>query len=94
MVIVACLPVHLICVKDLIAIIGKVLLKCKLLVSSLEIKKYSKNKYWIEILLQMYYATEVNSLSTYLLSQYGYPNERNFKVKGALEEKIARVQCR
>ena len=57
-------------------------------------KKYSKNKYWIEILLQMYYATEVNSLSTHLLSQYGYPNERNFKVKGAREENIARVQCR
>ena len=35
----------------------------------------------------MYYATEVNSLSTYLPSQYGYPNERNFKVKGAREEK-------
>ena len=57
-------------------------------------KNYSRNKYWIEVSLQMYYATEVNSLSTYLLSQYGYPNERNFKLKGAREEKTARVQCR
>ena len=57
-------------------------------------KNYSRNKYWVEVSLQMYYATEVNSLSTYLLSQYGYPNERNFKLKGAREEKIARVQCR
>ena len=94
MVIVACLPVHWICVKELLAMIGKVLLKWKLLVSSLETrKKYSKIKYWVEILLKMYYATEVNSLSTYLPSQYGYPNERNFKVKCAREEKIARVQC-
>ena len=51
-------------------------------------KNCSKNKYWVEVLLQMYYATEVNSLSTYLPSQYGYPNERNFKVKGAREEKL------
>ena len=26
------------------------------------------------------YATEVNSLSVYLPSQYGFPNERNFTV--------------
>lgn len=26
------------------------------------------------------FATEVNSLSVYLPSQYGYPNERNFAV--------------
>ena len=26
------------------------------------------------------FATEVNSLSVYLLSQYGYPNEINFAV--------------
>ena len=39
----------------------------------------------------MYYATEVNSLSTYLPSQYGYPSERNFQVKGAREEINARV---
>ena len=56
-------------------------------------KNCSKNKYWVEVLLQMYYATEVNSLSTNLPSQYGNPNERIFKVKGAREEKIARVQC-
>ena len=57
-------------------------------------KNKYRNKYWVEVSLQMYYATEVNSLTTYLLSQYGYPNERNFKLKGAGEEKIARVQCR
>ena len=55
---------------------------------------YSKNKYWVEVSLQMYYATKVNSLSTYLPLQYGYPSERNFKVKGAREERNARVQCR
>ena len=27
-----------------------------------------------------YFATEVNSLSVYLPSQYGYPNEINFAV--------------
>ena len=34
-----------------------------------------------EIFMQMdYFATEVNSLSVYLPSQYGYPNEINFAV--------------
>lgn len=57
-------------------------------------QNYSRNKCWVEVSLQMYYATEVNSLSTYLLSRYGYPSERNFKLKGARQERIARVQCR
>ena len=30
--------------------------------------------------MQLHYATEVNSLSVYLSSQYAYPNERNFTV--------------
>ena len=42
-------------------------------------KKY--NNCSAEIFMQMdYFATEVNSLSVYLPSQYGYPNEINFAV--------------
>ena len=42
-------------------------------------KKY--NNCSAEIFMQMnYFATEVNSLSVYLPSQYGCPNERNFAV--------------
>ena len=37
-------------------------------------------KYWAEISMQMYYATEVNGLSVYLPLQCSYPDGRNFTV--------------
>ena len=53
-----------------------------------KLNKSSKNdKCCAEIFMQIYYATEVNSLSVYLPSQYGYPNERNFTVNRLHERK-------